>query len=217
MNSAPNDQPTSPATQTTVKRPWYKKKRIVIPLGAVVAIAVITNLNNNDSTTETTSQPAKNGVSTTSSSKAQTPADEPADQDSAAKPGTPVRDGKFEFVVAKPTCGKKTVGSQYLNATAQGQFCIVPMTVKNVGDKAQTFSASNQKAFIGDASYEADTMASMYVETGANGKSSSFLEKINPGNSVKGSIVFDVPKGKTLDRIEVHDSVFSSGVEVQLR
>lgn len=214
-----NDQPTETAMQTTVKRPWYKKKRVVIPAGLAVAIAIVASNNNgnSDSATEMTSQPAKATASTTVASKAPAQVDEPDEQDTAAKPGTPVRDGKFEFVVAKLTCGKKTVGGQYLNATAQGQFCVVPMTVKNIGDKAQMFSASDQKAFIGDASYEADSMASMYVETSANGKSSSFLENINPGNSVKGSIVFDVPKGKTLDRIALHDSMFSGGVEVQLR
>jgi Telomeric repeat-binding factor 2. len=46
--------------------------------------------------------------------------------------------------------------------------------------------------------------------------SNAFLNNINPGNSVAGILVYDVPKGLTLSKIELHDSMFSGGVTVTL-
>jgi len=46
--------------------------------------------------------------------------------------------------------------------------------------------------------------------------SQSFLEEINPGNTVKGVVVFDVPKKFEAAKAELHDSMFSGGVEIAL-
>ena len=43
-----------------------------------------------------------------------------------------------------------------------------------------------------------------------------FLNEINPGNSTKGRLIFDVPKSTKLTALELHDSPFSGGVEVSL-
>jgi hypothetical protein len=42
-----------------------------------------------------------------------------------------------------------------------------------------------------------------------------FLKEINPGNSVKGTLVFDMPKDAKPATIEMHDSRFSGGVVVR--
>ena len=86
------------------------------------------------------------------------------------------------------------------------------MTVKNTGDKAQYLSSSGQKAFNDKGQqYSADGAAAMYLD-----KSNTFLEQINPGNSVNGIVVFDIPKDAKLAKLELHDSVFSGGVAVAL-
>jgi uncharacterized protein DUF4352 len=46
--------------------------------------------------------------------------------------------------------------------------------------------------------------------------SESFLTEINPGNSVNGILVFDVPQGLAPAAIELHESMFSSGALVTL-
>lgn len=127
--------------------------------------------------------------------------------------GAPVRDGKFEFVVKSQKCGVAQVGGEYLNQSAQGQFCLITMTVKNIGDEPRTFDASNHHGFnAAGAKYSADGVASLYL----NEKSETFLNEINPGNQVTGTIAFDIPKGAKLTRMELHDSPFSGGVEVSL-
>jgi hypothetical protein len=127
--------------------------------------------------------------------------------------GDAARDGKFEFRVTALECGKTRIGDAYLNAKAQGQFCLLRLRVENIGDEARTFDGSNQYLFdAGDRKYEADTEAGIYLDD-----SQSFLEEINPGNTVKGVVIFDVPKKFKATKAELHDSMFSGGVEVALR
>lgn len=123
------------------------------------------------------------------------------------------RDGKFEFTVTDVKYDVVKVGSTNFGKTAQGQFVLVTITVKNIGDKPQMFSGSSQKAFSATgAEYANDTGAEIY----ANDEAKTFLNEINPGNSVTGTVVFDIPKGERLKSLELHDSPFSSGITVDL-
>jgi hypothetical protein len=125
----------------------------------------------------------------------------------------PARDGKFEFTVTKLECGIDQIGDTLLNKKAQGQFCKVHVTVKNIGNEARTFDASNQYAYnAAGQKYDADGAAGLYL--GDDGK--AFLEQINPGNSVNGIVVFDVPKDAKIAKVELHDSGFSGGVVVNV-
>ncbi|MFB4317797.1 DUF4352 domain-containing protein [Actinomadura sp. 21ATH] len=126
--------------------------------------------------------------------------------------GTPVRDGRFEFTVTR-TSTREQVGDQYLSKQSQGQFVLVHVTVKNVGDQAQSFSGSDQKLFDSAGNqYSADDEAAAYLQD-----STSLYEQINPGNQVQGVVLFDVPQDTTPASIELHDSAFSSGVTVSLK
>ena len=85
--------------------------------------------------------------------------------------------------------------------------------VKNIGDEAQSLLSSNQY-LLNDAGqkYSADDTATMY--NSPNG--TTWYNNINPGNSVEGAIVFDVPKDVTPTIAQLHDSAFSNGVQVSL-
>jgi hypothetical protein len=130
----------------------------------------------------------------------------------AAGLNTTVRDGTFEFVVSKVECGKTQVGGQILNKKAQGQYCLVTLSVKNIGTKPQTFFVDNQKAFSGSTEYSPDGTATMY----ASGEQSTWINEINPGNKISGPLVYDVPAGTKLTKIELHDSIISGGVSVTI-
>jgi hypothetical protein len=131
----------------------------------------------------------------------------------AAGIGDPVRDGKFEFTVTKVRKGVKKVGSDFASAKAQGQFVLVNVTVENIGDEPQSFSSSEQTMYDAeDREFSADDSASIYIED-----SNSLYTEINPGNKVKGVVAFDIPKGAKPTRLELHDSIFSGGVDVSLK
>lgn len=135
-----------------------------------------------------------------------------AAKDALPAVGTPVRDGKFEFTITKVVRGKKQVGQEYMTETAQGEYTLVYVTVKNIGDQQQSLSDSDQKAM--DASgtqFAADTEAGVSMQG-----NDVLYNQINPGNQVKGILVFDAPLGTKLTQIELHDSMFSGGVKAAL-
>lgn len=123
---------------------------------------------------------------------------------------TTVKDGRFAFVVDSVQCGAPKAGSGYLTATAQGQYCLVKLTVRNVGDKPQTFFVDNQKAKAGGRVYSADSKATAYAGGDA------WVSEINPGNQIDGKIVFDMPRGVQPEVLVLHDSAFSGGVQVRV-
>ena len=126
---------------------------------------------------------------------------------------TPVRDGSFEFVVTGVETGIGTVGDNpYLQKNAQGAFTIVHLTIKNIGDKPQSFLPGNQKVFdTAGREFTNDASAAINIEA-----ETSLLAEINPGNTVTAAVVFDLPTGSVATTIELHDSLFSSGVVVKL-
>jgi len=180
-----------------VKKPWFKRKRIMIPLGFVVILGIASSGGGGSSSST---------ESATSSTESAAPA--------AEKPGigTEVRDGKFAFTITSIKCGIAKVGSGTFSAKAQGQYCLVAMNVSNIGKEPQTIFSSNQKAFDTQGrEFSNDTTAEIYAPD-----TQTWLKEINPGNSLSGSVYFDIPKDATLDYIELHDSAFSGGVKVYL-
>jgi hypothetical protein len=130
-----------------------------------------------------------------------------------ARMGQEVRDGSFAFVVTGVEPGVRTLGNGAWSSTAQGEYVQVRVTVTNIGDEAQTFSDSSQKLIDAQGrQFDAATgVAVMYVPD-----SEAFLNNINPGNSVNGVLVFDVPRGLAPAAVDLHDSPFSGGVSVAL-
>ena len=133
----------------------------------------------------------------------------------AAAPGRgdAVRDGAFEFVVSRVDCSRTTIGIEHLKRTAAGKFCVVSLSVRNIGAKSQYFVGHAQKAF--DASgteYTSDELAGVYANQGTE----AFLQKVDPGERVSGKLVFDVATKAKLTSLTLHDSLLSGGVEVSL-
>ena len=131
--------------------------------------------------------------------------------------GDKVRDGKFEFTVVKVRHAKSVGDTQYgIGETAQGRFTIVTLKVTNIGNQSQTLDDSSQ--YVYDAAghkYSANSAADIDL-SGANGQGSTWLNDINPGNTVRGKIAFDMPAGAKAVKIELHDSMFSGGVIVHV-
>jgi hypothetical protein len=130
--------------------------------------------------------------------------------------GQPADDGKFRFVVTQVTYAT-SVGdtSAGLGETAQGRYTVLHIKVTNIGNQSQTLDDSAQ--FVYDKSgrqFSVDTQADIYANPGGSG--GVFLNDINPGNSVRGLILFDMPRGDKAVKAELHDSLFSGGVVVYL-
>jgi hypothetical protein len=126
----------------------------------------------------------------------------------------PAKDGKFQFTVTGMKCGLDQVGSDLVGQRAQGQFCLVDVRVKNIATSAEIFNDSSQKGYdaVG-TEYSVDSTAGVY----ANKEYSTFLEQINPGNTVRGKLAFDVPADAKLAAVVLHESMFTEGVKVPLK
>lgn len=189
---------------------------------SAAAVALLLTLAGCGASTPDAAGPAATSAAQTTTAKPDAKP-KPVAKPPAAKPkpagpkiGVAVSDGKFEFTVTKVTKGVKKIGTNpYLTKKPQGQFVLLAVTVKNIGEEAQTLDDSSQKLFDAKGvKASSDSTAAIYLSKDG---SSVFLNQINPGNTVKGTLVFDVALTYVPAVIELHDSPFSGGVKVALR
>ena len=201
----PNPQPQYAPPAPEQKRNWFARHKILTVILAIVVLGVLIRLVGGSSSETPTPAPAGSSVSEEAAPAAPAESTQPGI-------GVPVRDGKFEFVVTAIAPPVATVGSEYLTQTAQGEFVQVTMSVRNIGDRAQSLDASSQKLLDADGKqYSVDSLATAYLDEGIG------YEQINPGNALDTTVVFDVPVGTVPAEIELHDSAFSGGTTVALR
>jgi hypothetical protein len=180
---------------------WFARHKILSVVGALIVVGIIASA-------------AGGGSKPTKTSSSDSP--KPAAAATIAKIGEEADDGKFAFTVTSVKCGEPTVtdSSGYLTKTAQGQYCLLTLSVKNIGDKQQLFSESDQKLLNATSQqYSPDSTATLYNSS----NSDVFLSEINPGNTVSGVLVYDIPVGQTPVTAELHDSSLSGGVKVSLQ
>lgn len=107
-----------------------------------------------------------------------------------------------------------TIGDEFLSTEAQGQFLPVEISARNVGTEENTFFADSFK-LVDDKqrefSYSSD--ATFY---GASEGAVSFLDSINPGNTLAGKLYFDVPTDATVTAVKVEGGWFTEPVSVAI-
>ncbi|WP_052280698.1 serine/threonine-protein kinase [Nocardia vulneris] len=127
-----------------------------------------------------------------------------------AEAGTPVRDGKFEFVVSGVDSGVRRVGLQQ----AAGSFVVVTLAVRNISDEAKWFLPFGQRLFdAAGTAFDHNATATIW-QVAQHSYNYSF--ELAPGQSATTQLVFDVPTESTPTHLELHDFVLSNGVAVRL-
>jgi hypothetical protein len=129
------------------------------------------------------------------------------------KIGEKATDDDYQFTVTKIKCGVSRIGDSYSNEKAQGQFCLVSLRVKNVGDDPTSFSSENQ--ILVDTkgeNYSPDDEAWIYLDD------SDVWSEVNPGNTLQSVVPFDVPKKAKPDHLLLKTGLWgaSYGVMVKL-
>lgn len=221
-------QPTNPPAPPVTKPSWFARHKILTGLGALLLVGTVGSAlgGGGDTPSAGTSEPTGAASSSPAAAPAaSSPAASTAPAAPAAKPapkpaekkvpgiGTKVRDGKFEFVVTKVQDGGTQVGSDGFGEKAQGRFMFVRLTITNIGDQPQTMFTDNQTVVDAQGrKFTPNSMAGIHLED-----NDVWISEINPGNSVKGTLVYDMPKGSKPASIQLHDSMFSGGVTVSLR
>ncbi|NTW42584.1 MAG: DUF4352 domain-containing protein [Cellulomonadaceae bacterium] len=211
---APVDPTGTQVPAAPTRRSWFARHKVLTTLGVVVvafiAFGALGGGGGEDTPTVAAPQASADGQDA-APAEAEAPAEVEAPAEApAAGIGAAVRDGKFEFTVTSIEPGLSRVGDDVLGKDAQGQFLLVHLTVTNIGDEAQYFDGSSQKLLDAQGrTHSADSAAAIYL-----GDADSFLNQINPGNTVNGTVVFDIPADATPTGLELHDSAWSGGVTV---
>jgi len=192
--------PQQPATKP--KKPWYKRWWVWV-IGVVVLISFISQLGGggeDDAATpaETTTQ-AVDGVVTEAPVVDPTTA-EPVTEAPAVGIGGTLTVGDVQYTLLDYTPGVTSLGNEYFNTTPQGQFVIVTLTVKNIGQDAITVIGDMVALRSPDGTeYSASDEAWAYLDD------SPLAKDINPGNSLGAKFVFDIPVDAQPTVVEVSE------------
>lgn len=195
--------------RTARSTPPVEPRRSRTPLYALVAALVVIVVQ---------------GVVGTVVALADTPADQrqsqqdvpglPGQRDSADSskptPGVPIRDGDLEFVLRAVRCGLPTVPETSDDPyRAEGRYCLVMVTARNVGEGAARLDLEKQRGFQADG-----TAHTPDAEVTEAASAPVFLEDIAPGKSVTGQLVYDIAIGARLSQVELRGSESSKGVRI---
>jgi hypothetical protein len=205
--AAPQGPPA--ATATATKKSSNGGKVALVVVGIVVVLFAIGKCGSNDNKSSSSSS-SSSRTSSAFAAPAATPSAQPTP--TAAPAGSAVRDGKFEFRVLdmRRAAQAGDLSNQFEIVQAQGEFIILTLSVKNIGDEPQSYFGDNQQLIDSSGrQYSINSTADMWMNSGSTGD-------INPGNQIQVTAAFDVPPGTVPTEIEVHDSMFSGGAKVRL-
>ncbi len=150
----------------------------------------------------------KGGTSSTSNTTPQTKVE-------AAKIGETVQDGDLAFTATSVTTAN-SLGNTYTSSKAQGIFYVVTLKIENKGKETKTIDSSmitltDDQGRKFDRSIEGQTAKGL-----SQGKVDLFLQQVQPGLSVTGDIVFDIPKDATGLKLVVKSSLFGTSQQIDL-
>ncbi len=235
--------PPVPPQPEPAQKSWFRRHKVMTALLAIVALLVVGSLFGGEdeetpaagdepaaaqqeapaeapeSQAEEAEPGAENAAAQEEPAEEEPAKDEPAQEEPAEEApveeapgvGDAVRDGDFEFTVNEVQTGLTSIGEGFTEETPQGQFVLIDITVTNIGDKGTALLDSNQVLIDEQGRQHNTSSASMWLEEGL------WLDEINPGNSVSGVLLYDIPTDAVPTTLELHDSMFSGGVTVTLR
>jgi hypothetical protein len=156
--------------------------KLLIGVGGLIVLGVIISANGGD-----------NGASTSSVNAPSTTTSKPADK----KQEDPQIEGDASNVHIK-VLGMETkdsVGNQYITKKAQGTFKIIKLSVKNNQKDAITVDSNSFKLLDSEKREFSQSSEGGTTFSVANNSAQVFIiNTVNPGNTLEGYVVFDVPK-----------------------
>lgn len=178
-------------------------------IGLVVLLIIIAiATGGGEETAEPTTPPEETTSDTaTEETTSETPAEEPAEEpveEVVAGIGQEIQVGDVFFTANEVTTAT-SLGGEY-GVTAQSQFTVVNVTIRNEKNEAITVDSSFFKLLSGDRTYDSDGGAGIY----ANEDADFFLTSVNPGVSLSGNVVFDVPADLENPQLQVQTGFFGT-------
>ncbi|HEX5144414.1 MAG TPA: DUF4352 domain-containing protein, partial [Mycobacterium sp.] len=133
-----------------------------------------------------------------------------------APAGSAVQDGPMEFQV-RDISRAQTVGdpsgNPYLTSKADGEFLVFTLSVRNTGHSPINYFGQNQNLIdTTGRMYSAANDADMFMSASDGNP----MGAINPDDSIKVKLAFDVPPGTAPSILSLHFTGHSEGVQVRV-
>lgn len=145
----------------------------------------------------------------------------PKNTNDTPKIGSVVTSGNFAFRVNTVRCGETTISWNYGDliryySKAQGKFCRLNITVMNTGDYEDSISVGDQYLYNSKGqqwSYDgsATSTAAHYLY------GNPLSGEINPGNSITGDLIYDIPANQMPVYAEFDGGIWNSSKKVSLQ
>ena len=186
-------------------------------LAAVATVFLLTACGSTDDITP--SQPTETATETAPATPGTASSEALVLPPVAATIGDPVREGSFEFVVTGvdppvATLNQPAYPDEVAFTAAAGEYVVVRVNVKNVGNTPQAFTVGGQYALTDGAAYINEVEPIFFADPPAPDNATDTL---NPGEEARGiPLIFDVPPGTVFRQLELHGAVDSPGVGVRL-
>jgi hypothetical protein len=179
-------------------RPWYKKKRVILPAGLLALIVVVVAASGGGS--------GSGNASATSTSSTATSASSSTD-DKSGKVGQAVTNVGTTYKVTNVNTTDQIGDPNLLGERADGVFVIANLELTNNKDETKTFTDSNAKLKTSDGKeYETSDKAVF-----AFGDDSLMLKDIQPDLTTRGKLAFEIPPNKVSDSTLVIEDLWGSG------
>lgn len=209
--------PADPAPERPRRRSWFMRHKLLTLVLALLGIGALAQLGGGQDVPDTAAPSATPGDASSASPEQETTeaeggaaGDEEPAESSAPKIGEEAAAGDFRYTVTSVKPGVPQIGDATFGQKPQGQFVLVELRVTNTGDEAQMFNDSEHKLTDAEGrQHSADSEAALYVPG-----NDAFLEDVNPGNTLEGTIVFDIPADAVPDRLTLMGPGFWDPAEV---
>lgn len=187
---------------------WFARHKVLTAILALIVLAIIaTAINGGSDSAKSDNSSASASAQSTEGGEQAADSGEQAAGD--AKIGDAIEAGDLSVTVTNVEAGIKRIGDEHLGSDPQGQYVKVSVSVTNNGKEATYFTESDQHLVDDQDRQHSTSGDSIYL-----GEESVLFEQINPGNTVEGIMLFDIPADANVKAIEIDTGLFSNPVRV---
>ncbi|WP_455683751.1 DUF4352 domain-containing protein [Thomasclavelia sp.] len=154
---------------------------------------------------------SSNGETKKKEQKKDEPTNEVTEEKKEYKIGEVAKVGEVDYLINNVEVTKK-IGSEYVNTTAQDTFLIIDISITNNEKESLSVADTFFKLLNGENEYSADSTGAIYLND-----SSIIFKELNPGVTLQGKIVFDVPESVATaneTKLQVQTGVWGSEKDV---
>lgn len=152
-----------------------------------------------------------NGDAKKKESKKDEPVDEVKEEKKEYKIGEVAKVGEVDYLINNVEVTKQ-IGGEYVNTTAQDTYLIIDISITNNEKESLSVADSFFKLLNGENEYSSDSRGAIYLND-----SSIIFKELNPGVTLQGKIVFDVPESVAManeTKLQVQTGMWGSEKDV---